>query len=328
MLNTIIQEIITLASGSQRDSALAALVLFILVAFLFFGLLTIVHFVYLCVLKHHYTAFITSSIQVIGALLYFYGDNITNLLNKYGAQLNCNNTCIARNHAAASFCLGVALLIFQFLPFIGKKFLKVLKRTEKIKPATIRKTPDWFSVIDMIVILVKLDTLYSAILVMGESSEICATMKIINVTTFLVVCILTGIITQIAYFLYALTTNEYSELLFKVVVGIAFIGLVFCLPLYLLADNQQPFDCAFGCDDFANNITANALSCNSTLNSSVRLSFTALSFIFIATLSLVFFACNRKARDEEIYPSSPRGVDSIKEEIEFSKYTSHSNITL
>ncbi len=327
MLNTIIQEIITLANGSQQDSATAALVLFVLVAFLFLGLFTIIHFVYLCIFKHHYTAFIASSIQVVGALLYFYGDNITNLLNNYSAQLNCNGTCVANNSTAALFCLGVALIIFQIFPFIGKKFLKILKRTEKMKPPSIKKTPDWFSVIDMITILVKLDTLYSAISVMVESNEFCNTRNVGNITAFLVFCILTGILSQLAYFLYALTTNDYSERVFKVVVSVAFVGLIFCLPLYLLADNRQPFDCAFGCDSFADNITANALSCNSTLNSSVRLGFTVLCFSLIAVLSLSFFICNHKARDEEIYPNSPR-ADSRKEEIEFSKYTSRSDIII
>lgn len=325
MLNTIIQEIIALTNSSQQGTATAALILFVLVAFLFFGLLTIVHFVYLCIVKQHYTAFIASSIQVIGALLYFYGDNITNLLNNYSAQLNCNDTCVASNRTAASFCLGVALIIFQIFPFIGKKCLKVLKRADKIKPPSTKKTPDWFSVIDMITIFVKLDTLYSAILVMVEPSAFCDTINVGNITAFLVVCILTGIIAQLAYFLFALTTNEYGENVFKVVVGIAFVGLIFCLPLYLLADNRQPFDCAFGCDMFADNITANALSCNSTLNGSVRLGFTVLSFILITVLSLVFFVCNRKARDEEVYPTSPRS-DIMKEEIEFSKYTSRSDI--
>ncbi len=319
MLNTIIQEIITLTNGDHLDSATAALVLFVLVAFLFFGLLTIVHFVYLCIFKCHYTTFLTSFVQTIGALLYFYGDNISNLLNKYSTVLNCDEECVNNNRRAASFCLGVALIIFQMVPFISKQFLKVLKRKEKLNLTTTKKSPDWFSAIDMITIFVKLDTLYSAIVVMVQSREFCNRSDITSSSAFLAVCVLTGIFAEVSYFLYALTSNEYSERVFTGLVTIGLIVLVCCLPLYLLADNRQPLDCAFGCDTYAANTTANALACNRTSNGSVRLGFTALSFIVISVFSLVFFVCDRTAQEEESYPNSPR-ENSTKEEIEFSQF--------
>ncbi len=83
MLNTLIQEIILLAKGSQGESATAAFTVFGVIAVVFFGSLAIVHFLYLCFLRGHRITFITSTIQTIGALFFFYGNNINDLVDNY-----------------------------------------------------------------------------------------------------------------------------------------------------------------------------------------------------------------------------------------------------
>ena len=312
ILNTVIREIIIVSNGDPKSSATAAVVMFVLVGILFFGLLAIIHFVYLCVLKHHYTIFITSSIQTVGALLYFYGDNITILLNSYSVELGCGEACVANNRIAASFSLGVALIIFQIVPTVMHKLFDMI-RGERSRST---KIPNWYSALDMITVLVKLDTLYSAVVVMVESRDFCSRTDIATSASFISICILIGVGAEVVYCLYAQTTNEDGKKLFACLTTTGLLSVILCFPLYILADNHQPLDCAFGCDRFAANTTMNDLNCRQTVNSSVRLGFTVLTFILVTTFSLIYFICNFRAREE--YENEKEHIDH---EFELSQFT-------
>ncbi len=288
MLNTIIREIIIAANGDPETSALAAIIMFGIIAVLFFGSLAFCHFIYLCVYRHHYTSFIESAIQTVGALLYFYGDNMTYILGHYGPQLGCDSECVTSNRIAGSFALGTALIIFQVIPHLLKK----IKKMTTGKPLKIRY-PSWVSAIDMITIIVSMDALFSAVVVMVESPEFCSRSDIGTSVSFIVVCTIVGIFAEVIYWLYALHSSKDKDKTFNVLVTLAFFIMIFCFPLYILADNHQPLDCAFGCDTFAANTTINDLSCNNTGNAVTRLSFTVVTFSLIAILSPIFFICRK-----------------------------------
>ena len=297
MLNTIIRESILVANGEARASATAAVVFFVLIAFLFFGLLAILHFVYLCCLRHHYTSFISSCIQTVGALLYFYGDNITYLLNSYGVELGCGTLCQNNNRIAATFSLGLALIIFHIIPPMLHKLFQVVKDEEKKD----KKNP-WYSAVDMITVMVKIDTLYSAVVVMVESPEFCSASDIGVSVSFIVVCAIVGFIAEIIYFIYALYANEDENMVFCSLAIFGLILIIICFPLYILADNHQPLDCAFGCDSFAANTTINDLTCSQIANSGTRLGFTCVTFLSVSALSLVYFSCSAKENKALAYP--------------------------
>ncbi len=151
----------------------------------------------------------------------------------------------------------------------------------------------------MITMFVKINTLYSAIIVMVQTTEYCNNTDIATSTAFLLVCIFIGIFSEVVYFLNAWATNKHNSKLYSTLVTFRLISMMTCLPLYLLADyNRQPLDCAFGCDTFTLNMTANAIACNNVVNESVRLGFTSVSLIFIATIPIVYFILNQKAREE------------------------------
>ncbi len=290
LLNTIIREIIIAANGDPETSALAAVIMFGIVAVLFFGFLVLCHFIYFCVYRHHYTSFVETAIQLVGGLLYFYGDNMTYILRRYGPELGCDSECVTNNSIASSFALGTALIIFQVIPHILLKFRKIIKG----KPIKI-KYPSWVSAIDMITIIIKMDALFSAVVVMVESSEFCSRSDIGTSVSFIVVCTIVGIFAQAIYWLYALRSNKDKSKVFIVMVTIAFITMMFCFPMYVLADNHQPLDCAFGCDFSASNTTIDFnTNCDIVGNAILRFFFVTVTFILIAILSPIFFICQKR----------------------------------
>ncbi len=64
MLNTILQETITLSKGDRVRSARAAIVVFVLCMIILFGPLTIGHYVYLCIARKNPVSFITSLLEI------------------------------------------------------------------------------------------------------------------------------------------------------------------------------------------------------------------------------------------------------------------------
>ena len=291
ILDNIIQEIIIVSNGSREPSATAAVVVFVLVAILFFGSLVIVHFVYMCILKHHYSCFITSFIQTIGAILYYYGNNITGLIYTYNQALGCDKECVINNRIAAVFSLGMALIIFKLVPPIVGKFKKESSK---------KKIPDWFSALDMITVMVKVDALYSTVVVSVNTEEFCGRADVATATAFISLSVIVGVAAEVAYWVYALTTDKTKNTLFTCLTTVGLFAFILCFPLYILADNHQPLDCAFGCDSFAVNLTMieHSLSCNRSLNSGVRLGFNTITFIVVTTFSIIYFVCNTRARKQ------------------------------
>ena len=62
---------------------------------------------------HSYT------IQTLGAILYFYGDNIGYIMQNYSEELGCGDQCILNNQIAAIMSLGLALIILHFFPDVA-----------------------------------------------------------------------------------------------------------------------------------------------------------------------------------------------------------------
>ena len=72
--------------------------------------------------------------------------------------------------------------------------------------------------------------------------------------------------------------------------------LSFSLPLYIVTDNEQPLDCAFGCDNHAKNTTLSALRCKMKANGITRLSLMLLTLVLLST-SLSLMMCHWCAED-------------------------------
>lgn len=64
-------------------------------------------------------------IEVVGALLYFFGDNILYIVLKYGEALGCDQQCVESYRAAAIITLGLALMVFLLVPPCLQKIMQL-----------------------------------------------------------------------------------------------------------------------------------------------------------------------------------------------------------
>jgi len=293
VLFTILRESAILTGG---DSPVVVVVGFVLIATIFFTWLAIINFVYLYFVKHERTLFVASFIQAIGGLLYYYGDNVSYVLNQYHTALGCYEQCLTNNRITASFALGIALVIFNIWPPVLKKLFIALGKKFTVAP-TKAKYPDWSAALDMVAVFIKIDALYSAVTVMVESSEFCSRGDVISTNLFFILCMALGATTEGIYYFYVYRTNRFGSKFFKISITVGLVVLIICFPLYILSDNHQPLDCPFGCDRFASNLTLNALNCQERANASVRLAFAILAFVSVAALSLFYFIGDWTAKE-------------------------------
>ena len=285
LLDNIMREIILLSAGDVFTSAVASVVLSGAVVPLFFGALALTYFIYLCVVKAHCTKYISSIVQTVGAFLYFYGDNLPHVLHVYGDALGCDSTCQRRNIIGAITSLTLALIVFQFAPLVLHKLYQLVERKDEENA----KQSPWFLAIEMITILVKIDALYSGVSAMVESGDFCDDEDVNAASVVLITtCIICGIVTVVLYGVYALCKNKNNGVYIGLTV-LTIVLLALCFPLYMIADNRQPLDCALKCDMSAfQNQTS---SCERIANSGIRLGFIFSTLLIITILSLVFFGC-------------------------------------
>ena len=190
--------------------------------------------------------------QIIASMLYFYGDNINYILERYGENLGCGDVCVENNRIAAVVTLGLSLILFHITPGVLRKIAKMndWKYTET----------GWKSALDMLVIIVKIDTVFTVVAIMAQTDEYCNSTDVGLSWSFVVICFFAGLVAMIVYGVFSCYKLDNSDKC--KCITLAFFLLLFCFPMYLLADNQQPIDCAFGCDTFAANMTQNEINCN------------------------------------------------------------------
>ncbi len=112
MFHTIIQELIVIANGS----AVCAFVLFgILGGVLVFGLIGVTFNTVKIGDWHCYTLFSLPA-ESLGAILYFIGDNLSLLVNRY--ENDVSSDLVATN-IASTVCTGLACVIFLLAPQIS-----------------------------------------------------------------------------------------------------------------------------------------------------------------------------------------------------------------
>lgn len=290
LLNTICREIILLTSSDNQQSAgIAMVVLFVLIVILFFTILSAHHLVCLY-LKGACTPLkmVLLTMQTIGAVLYLYGDNISIIFEQYGEVLGCNENCMDNNKTAAALALAVALMFHHLFPSC---LHKIAKHSE-IKYAS----TEWYFASEMIGTILKIDALYTVVIDMTDSSGFCSGPDLAISVAFCVICV---IITASLMAVYCTISSlelrkDSSTQGWCWIPSVAFVTLLICFPLHILADNTQPLDCAWGCDLYAGNST---LRCNYVGNRALRLGFTIITFLILTSLSLLLFLSRHNTKD-------------------------------
>ena len=201
----------------------------------------------------------------------------------------------------------LALLIIVLLPFSPSDRLSSFSRLSpkscrsSKRRATPRRRLQTGSQLcmDMITVMVKMDTVYSAVVAMANTENFCDRTDTAIAISLITLSVIVGIVAEVAYWIYAQTTNKTNDRLFTCLTTIGLFVFIFCSPLYFIADNHQPLDCAFGCDNIAANVTMEkSPSCNHIPKTGVRFMFNTISFIVVTTFSIVFFVYNTRAKVE------------------------------
>lgn len=146
----------------------------------------------------------------------------------------------------------------------------------------------------MITTFIKLDALYTALAIMTQTSDFCSK----NDLSILVISLIVGIALMFGYCIFSRPWCYYDER--KWIMPLTFTFLIILFPMYLLADNLQPLDCAFGRDSFAFNQTQGAIGCDEAGSSILRLCFAMVTFIAVSVLSLILLCCRYSPRGEDL----------------------------
>lgn len=188
LLNSIIREIIIITvdnGGNKKSAAIAAVIAYIFVLLAVFGSAVVISFIYHCSKRdEHLRIRITSLlIQCSGALLYYFGDNINELLQPYAMEFGCGETCLLNSSIAGMIASGSVLVFYQEIPACMRKVKKLLKYKEK--------TTLWFATSEMITVFIKLDALYNTVVrEAAQIDEFCDPKGIAINVAFIVIFVL------------------------------------------------------------------------------------------------------------------------------------------
>ena len=196
--------------------------------------------------QHYIDVTISCLYALLGPPLYYYGDNVSKVVDLVGDTFGCSADC-----QRALRISGVAVLFFFLLMNI------LIGRISKSKESKLN-SKWWGPVADMIVELLPLHILYSAFLSIARSNMIFTSTSFCSEgerAVFAVVCTIT--------FSYAIFSILYSFMKFieekpptgyKVIVGVSGIVVFLGFVVYLLLDNSLPLDfrlCYASVDDIA-----------------------------------------------------------------------------
>lgn len=292
--NTILREFIALVAINNHDAAIGTVFCFCFLGCVLLGLSPIG----LCFSKPKLTFPSVSAwlVHLAAMVLYFYGDNIGYILQRYGDELGCGDKCIENNRIAAVVLLGSALILLHIMPPLLKDLATLVTEDSE------EQIGGWYYALDMIAMLVRIDTVFTVIAIMAQTTEFCSLTDRSLGWSFFVICTIIGVAAIIISSIYAAykidqkKSVENAPAMSGIMIS-AVILLSISLPLYILSDNQQPIDCVWGCDSYATDNTTMivaadmGISCNMNANSGMRLGFMSLTGILVL-VSLGLLGCD------------------------------------
>ena len=270
IINSILREIIALVSTDDRTAGIVTVVFYGLLSLL---LIFLSLFGLICSYDKNLRGWI---LQLVSIVFYFYGDNIGYISQRYGEALGCGDRCIENNRIAAVVMLGSAIIVLHF----SSRF-----------PTSKDDLGWWYYTLGMIAVLVQIDTVFTIVAIMAQTSNYCSLTDESLGWSFFVICTIIGI-AAIIFSSIHVDDEITTAILFTVV-----ILLSISLPLYILSDNEQPIDCVWGCDSYADNTTTiiatdSGMNCNMKANSGMRLGLMSVAGLLVL-LSGILLGCEK-----------------------------------
>ena len=210
------------------------------------------------------------------ASLYYFGDNIDYFTSMYGEAFECDENCLQKLVVVKQVCLGVAILFIHTIPFLDHKPHLDEKRSVRY-------------VLNIVNVLVKVDMIYSivttTIILPGGD---CSVTKTLSFTFFCLATVIgwVSILRQRKKGAAVIfNKDEYKSVYRSHTNRFGVSLLLVSLPLFLLADNQQPLQCQLVNTTYAargnRTVGGDMYDYNTTVLSILRLVFTVITAICV-----------------------------------------------
>ena len=232
MLNTIFREILSTIEDHNPDipqntTGKAHLGLFIAVAIVIIAISAIVSLwvISTCDTDTKAIKTLLLAVQLVGAVLYYYGDNITYIADHYGEALGWSQRNIDNNKKAANITLGLALVFQHFLiPLLIEAAGLCIEGNMKSNKNMSHSS------MNMITTFLPLDAFFT-LATRTWQTEPCD-----KIGSWIFVSLITLSLLIVYSFLSCRTRYSCCGVLV----------LAISLPVYLVADNPLPLDCTSG----------------------------------------------------------------------------------
>lgn len=248
------EQIVILAGFTHSTSAITTLTLYLLICVVYIALTASV--IIRAALTQR-TTLIPKKLMVIKTLshmligiagmFYLLGNHLTNIFFVYREELDCDVGCASAINDTANALVLVAILIFRLVPpFV----IKMKNRMET--PSEQPKWSYWRTTAYSLALVIELDAWYLVVAatVLESSPKHCEVFRLVFVLTLysLILLVFLIFLTLVAIPVAIKAMLGKVSKMAPVSTGIT-LGLIwFCCALSLLADNEQPLGCCFGCD--------------------------------------------------------------------------------
>ena len=138
----------------------------------------------------------------------------------------------------------------------------------------------------------------TVVIATADIDDFCNEVDIAINVSFLMICVLTGIVLMTVNCFYALKKSDHKQYAWISYLALAVLSI--CFPLFLLTNNPQPLDCAFRCDTFSKNKTLQKIECDQQSSSGIRLGLSTVILDVVGLLSLLLLGCKHNTKREGV----------------------------
>ena len=173
-------------------------------------------------------------IQLLLAGIYLYGKYITGIMQRYGSELGCDESCQRTNQFIAMFCIVLTILLFSY---IIPELYGIIKKASTTKHHTF-----WYYFFGVIVIFVHANAIYSTISIIHIRIPCTVHTLILSLVLLIVISVIGWFSIWRSedlwtdYDVDTANSSDFEKKFFYV----TYVALALILPFYLLCNNRLP----------------------------------------------------------------------------------------